>query len=44
MVNYSRESRMEVDIRKKEKMEKVTEFVERIKKIQEKVGTALGKI
>ena len=33
IVNYGRELRMEVDIRKKGKVEKVTEFVERIKKI-----------
>ena len=33
MLNYRRELRMEVDIRKKEKVEKVTEFVERIKKV-----------
>ena len=33
MVNYDRELRMEVDIRRKEKVEKVMEFVERIKKI-----------
>jgi len=33
MANYRRELRMGVDVRKKEKMEKVTEFVERIKKI-----------
>jgi len=32
-VNYGRELRMEVDIRKKGKVEKVIEFVERIKKI-----------
>jgi len=33
MVNYGRELRMGVNIRKKEKVEKVTEFVERIKKV-----------
>jgi len=33
MANYRRELRMGVDIRKKGKMEKVTEFAERIKKI-----------
>jgi len=31
ITNYSRE--MEADIRRKEKVEKVTEFVERIKKV-----------
>ena len=33
MANYGRELRMETDIRKKEKVEKAMEFVERIKKI-----------
>ena len=35
ITNYSRELRIEVDIRKKEKIEKATEFIERMKKIQE---------
>ena len=43
MANYGRELRMETDIRRKEKIENTTEFVERIKKVQEKVGTALRK-
>jgi len=33
MANYIRELRMEIDIRKKEKIEKVTEFAERMKKV-----------
>jgi len=33
MVNYRRELRMGADIRKKEKVEKATEFVEGMKKI-----------
>ena len=33
MVNYRRELRMGVDIRKKEKVKKATEFVERMKKV-----------
>jgi len=33
MVNYSRELRIGTDIMKKGKIEKVTEFVERIKKV-----------
>jgi len=41
MVNYGRELRMGVDIRRKRKMEKVMEFVERIKKVQEEAGVAL---
>ena len=43
MVNYGRELRIEEDIRKKRKMESVTEFVERIKKIHEEVVAALRK-
>jgi len=41
MANYGRELRMEEDIRKKEKIESVTEFVERMKKVYEKAGAAL---
>jgi len=33
MVNYERELKMGVDIKKKEKMEKATEFTKRIKRI-----------
>ena len=33
ITNYSRELRMGVDIRRKEKVEKATEFAERIKKV-----------
>ena len=33
MANYGKELRMGADIRKKEKVEKVTEFAKRIKKI-----------
>jgi len=44
MENYGRELRIGADIRKKGKMEKVTEFAERMKKIQEEVGAALKKI
>ena len=42
--NYRRELRMEVDIRKKEKVEKAIEFVERMKRVQEKAAAALKKI
>jgi len=38
MANYGRELRMRVDIRRKEKMEKTTEFAVRMKKVQEKAG------
>jgi len=41
MVNYSRELRMGIDIRRKGKIEKVTEFAKRIKKMQEEAGAAL---
>ena len=44
MTNYRRKLRMGGDIRKKEKLEKATEFVERIKKVQEEVGAALKKV
>jgi len=43
-VNYGRKLRMGVDIRRKGKMEKVTEFAERIKKVQEKAGAVLRKV
>jgi len=43
MVNYGREMRMGGDIRKREKVEKVMEFVERMKKIHEEAGAALKK-
>ena len=33
MVNYGREMRMRTDIRRKGKVEKATEFVERMKKV-----------
>ena len=38
MVNYGREMRMRTDIRRKGKVEKATEFVERMKKVQEEAG------
>ena len=41
MANYGRELRMEGDIRKKEKVESATEFIERMKKVYEKAGVAL---
>jgi len=43
MANYRRELRMGGDIRKKGKVEKVTEFVERMKKVYKEVGIALKK-
>jgi len=44
IANYSRELRMRADIRRKEKVEKTTEFAERMKKIQEKAGAVLRKV
>jgi len=43
MANYERKLRMEADIKKKGKVEKATEFVERLKKIQEEAGAVLRK-
>ena len=37
IVNYRRELKMKADIRKKRKVEKVMEFVERIKKVQKDI-------
>ena len=39
--NYRREMRIKVDLRRKGKMEKVTEFVEKMRKVQEEVRVAL---
>ena len=44
IVNYSRELKIEADIRKKGKIEKAIEFVERMKKIQKEVGAVLRKV
>ena len=43
MTNYGRELRMGGNIRKKGKVEKATEFVERMKKMYEKTGAVLKK-
>jgi len=43
MANYGRELRMGGNIRKKEKVESATEFVERIKKVHKKAGATLKK-
>ena len=42
--NYKRELRMGDDIRKKKKVEKATEFVKRMKQVQEEVGATLKKV
>jgi len=43
IVNYGRELRIGVNIRKKEKVEKAMEFVERMKKVQEEAEAVLKK-
>ena len=43
IANYGRELRMGEDIRKREKVEKATEFVEKMKKVYEEAGAALKK-
>jgi len=43
IANYGRELRMGGNIRKKGKVEKATEFVERMKKVHEETGAALKK-
>ena len=43
IANYERELKMGADIRKKGKVEKAMEFVERMRKVQEEVGAALKK-
>ena len=44
MANHGREIIMEADIRRKGKREKVTEFVEKMKKVQEEAGAILRNI
>ena len=44
IANYGRDLKMGGDIRKKGKVEKMTEFVERMKKVQEEAGATLKKI
>ena len=43
IANYKRELRMEGDIRKGGKVEKATEFVEKMKKVHEEAGAVLKK-
>jgi len=43
MANYGRELRMGGDIRKRGKVEKATEFVERMKKVHKEAGVVLKK-
>jgi len=44
MANYRRELRMGGNIRKKEKVESMMEFVERMKKVHEEAGVVLKKV
>jgi len=44
IANYGRELRMEVDIKRKGKVEKATEFAERMRKVQEKAEMALRRV
>ena len=43
MANYGKEMRMGGDIKRKEKVESATEFVERMKRVHEEVEVALKK-
>ena len=43
MANYGRELQMGADIRRRDKVEKTTEFVKRVRRVQEEVGAALRK-
>jgi len=44
IANYSRELRMRANIRRKGKVEKVIEFAEKMKRVQEEARTALRKV
>jgi len=44
IANYRRELRIRVDIKRKRKVEKAMEFVERIKRVEDKVEIILKKI
>ena len=44
MENYGRKLRMEIDIRRKEKIEKAIELTKRIRKVQEEPEMVLRKI
>ena len=43
MANYNRELQIRADIRRKGKVKRMIEFVERMKKVQKKVGAVPGK-
>ena len=44
IANYGRELWKRADIRRKGKVEKVTEFVERMRRVQKEAGAALRKV
>jgi len=44
IANYGRELRMGIYIRRMEKMEKATEFAERMKKVQEEAEAVLKRV
>ena len=44
MANYRREMRMGVDLKRKGKIEKVTEFAERMRKVQKEAKAVLTKV
>jgi len=44
MANYRRELRIGVDLRRKEKIEKVTEVAERMRRVQKEAGVALKRV
>ena len=43
IANYSRELQMGADVRRKDKVEKMTEFAERMRKVQKKARVMLKK-
>ena len=44
IANYGRELRIGVDLRRKEKIEKVMEFAEKMRKVQEKAEVVLKRM
>ena len=44
IANYGRELRIGIDVRRKEKIERIIEFAERMKKVQKEVRAALKKV
>ena len=44
IVNYGRKLRIEVDLKRKEKIEEAMEFAERMRKVQKEAGVALTRV